>query len=340
MRFSRTLGQQAEIYFLKFHIFTILTTNKMNRSFDIPILLVVFNRPDTALQVIRTIKKVKPKKLYIAADGPRIGKEEEIKLCQETRNTVLKEIDWDCETFTLFRENNVGCAHGVSGAISWFFQNEEMGIILEDDCVPSTSFFNFCEELLHYYRDDTRVMQISGCNIQQGTWRGSASYYFSRYAEIWGWATWKRAWDLFDFDMQHYDKFIEQGGLKNIFPDPLVEKRWKKNFEKIRNENPPSVWGYRWMYSIWKENGVSIIPNVPLVQNIGFDERAVHTKSPDNPFGKIKAGSISKIEHPKVIVPHLEADAYTTAVRHQPPLLTRAKLKMKHLAKTKLNLNL
>lgn len=311
----------------------------MKENINVPVLLVVFNRPDTALQVIRTIKKVKPTKLYIAADGPRDGNAEEARLCQETRELVLKEADWDCEVFTLFRTENLGCARGVSGAVSWFFEKEEMGIILEDDCVPDISFFSFCEELLQKYKDDTRIMQIGGCNIQQGKWHGNASYYFSRYAEIWGWATWKRAWQYFDFNMVHYDEFLEQGGLTNIFPDSSVEKRWRKNFHTIRNESPPSVWGYRWMYSIWKENGLSITPNVSLVQNVGFDERAVHTKSPDNPFAQIKAEKITEITHPHVVVPNHEADAFTTALRHQPPFFKRVKLKVQHLVKTKLNLN-
>lgn len=312
----------------------------MKENIEIPVLLVVFNRPDTALQVIRAIKKVKPKKLYIAADGPGGPHNKNAKLCKETRETVLDEVDWDCEVLTLFREENLGCARGVSGAVSWFFETEEMGIILEDDCVPDTSFFYFCEELLHRYKDDNRIMQIGGCNIQQGKSHGPASYYFSRYAEIWGWATWKRAWKHFDFDMIHYHDFVEQGGLKNLFPDSAVENRWKKNFEFIKNESPPSVWGYRWMYSIWKENGLSITPNVSLVQNVGFDERAVHTKSPDNPFAIIKAKSIIDIQHPHVVVPNHDADAFTTAIRHQPPFLKRAKLKVQHLVKTKLNLNL
>lgn len=302
---------------------------------DIAVLLVIFNRPDTALQVIRSIKKVKPKRLYIAADGARPHKEGEAKLCRETRETVLNEVDWDCEIRTLFREQNLGCARGVSGAISWFFETEEMGIILEDDCVADKSFFTFCEELLHFYKEDERIMQIAGCNIQQGNWRGKGSYYFSRYAEIWGWAAWRRAWKCFDFEMKAYPEFMEQGGLANLFHNPGVQKRWKSNFEKMRNEDPPTVWGYRWMFSVWKENGLCITPNVSLVQNVGFDERAVHTKNPDNPFGKIKAQALEQeIVHPQVVVPDIYADAFTTALRHQPPLLERARLKINHLAKT------
>lgn len=305
----------------------------MITRFDIPVLLVVFNRPDTALQVIRAIKQVKPSKIYIAADGPRINKEGEAELCLETQQTVLNEIDWECQVFTLFRETNVGCALGVSGAISWFFEHEEMGIILEDDCLPSRSFFFFCEELLKHYYHDERIMHIGGSNSQLGNRRGNASYYFSRYAEVWGWATWRRAWKLFDFHMKDYDDLIASGFLKNNF-SAAIEKRWKKNLDKVISENPPTVWGYRWLYSTWKEGSLSITPNVSLIKNIGFDERAVHTKSSDNIFSKVKLEEISEIVHPTVMLPNVEADAFLTALRIHPPLFTRAKMKMKHMVKT------
>ncbi|AHM61598.1 hypothetical protein D770_16720 [Flammeovirgaceae bacterium 311] len=307
----------------------------MAANFEIPVLLVVFNRPDTALQVIRAIRKVKPSRLYIAADGPRVHKAGEAEICEETRQTVLNEIDWDCQVSTLFRETNMGCALGVSGAVTWFFEHEDMGIILEDDCLPSQSFFFFCEEMLKYHYHDERIMHISGSNSQLGHKRGDATYYFSRYAEVWGWATWKRAWKLFDFQMKDYNDFIANGFLRNNFSG-AVEKRWKKNLDKVLSENPPSVWGYRWLYSTWKEGGLSITPNASLIKNIGFDERAVHTKSSDNVFSKIELEEISEIVHPKIMLPHLEADAFLTALRIHPPLMTRARLKMKHLLKTAL----
>ena len=305
----------------------------MNEPFDIPVLLVIFNRADTTQQVLSAIRNVKPKKLYVAADGPRAHKEGEAKSCMEAREVVLNGVDWECEVITLFRTENVGCALGVSQAANWFFEQEEMGIILEDDCFPDETFFSFCAEMLHYYKEDERVMHISGFNIQNGKKRGNSSYYFSRYAEVWGWATWRRAWRLFDFEMSTYPDFLNDRGLDVIFKDPPVKKRWYKNFKYVLSEIPSTIWDYRWMYSIWKENGLCITPNISLVQNIGFDERAFHTKSPDNPFAKVKCGKISEIKHPSIMIPHSEADELTTAVRHQPPLFTRAKLKLRYLAK-------
>jgi hypothetical protein len=301
---------------------------------QVPVLLVVFNRPDTALQVIRSIKAIQPPRLYIAADGPRLHKENEAALCDETRAAVLKEINWECEVHTLFRDTNMGCALGVSGAISWFFAYEEMGIILEDDCVPNSSFFTFCEELLNRYKEDERIMQIAGCNIQKGNWRGEGSYYFSRYAEIWGWASWRRAWKCFDFEMKEYDSFLAQGGLANIFVNPAIQKRWRKNFYQIRQEDPPTVWGYRWIYSIWKENGLCIIPNVSFIENIGFDERAVHTKATNHRFKKIKVEEMDSLVHPKLLIPDAEADNFTTQMRYYPPFFTRVKLKLQQVTKS------
>jgi hypothetical protein len=309
---------------------------KLNRS-DVPVLMIIFKRADTALKVIEAISRVKPKKLYIAADGPREGKVGEAEECKDTRDTVMKAIDWECEIHTLFREENLGCGFGPAEAISWFFQHEERGIILEDDCVPGESFFSFCAELLEHYKDDERIMHISGFNIQDGKKRGDASYYFSRYAEVWGWATWRRAWQLFDFEMKSYQAFLAGHGLDFIFPEPAIRNRWMKNFQHVLSENPTSIWDYRWMFNIWKENGLCITPNVCLVKNIGFDERAIHTKSLDNPFAKIQIQELTEITHPTLIIPNLEADAFTTAIRHHPPLLTRARLKMQYMVKTKFN---
>jgi hypothetical protein len=310
----------------------------MTAVFDIPVLVIIFKRADTALQVIEALSHVKPKKIYIAADGPRANKAGEAEECQETRETVLKAINWDSEVHTLFGNENLGCGLGPAEAISWFFKQEEQGIILEDDCVPGKSFFNFCAEMLERYKYDERVMHISGFNIQQGNKRGDASYYFSRYAEVWGWASWRRAWKLFDFNMTSYPEFLEKQGLDFIFSDPAIRNRWIKNFQHVLTETPTTIWDYRWMFSIWKENGLCISPNVPLVKNIGFDDRAIHTTSQDNPFAKIEIHEITDIVHPMLMIPDLQADALTTAIRHHPPLLTRARLKMRHMVKTKFNL--
>ena len=158
---------------------------------DTPVLFLVFNRSDTATQVFEKIRQVRPSRLYVAGDGPREGYNEEEKVAKARE--IATRVDWPCEVKTLFRDKNLGCAHGCSNAISWFFQHEEKGIILEDDCVPHLDFFTFCENLLDRYAEDERVTVVSGNNFQKGKWRGDASYYFSKFPHIWGWATWRRA---------------------------------------------------------------------------------------------------------------------------------------------------
>ena len=173
-----------------------------------PILFLIFNRPEITARVFQEIRKAKPKQIYIAADGPRIDHPDDTALCNKTRQ-ICDSIDWDCEVKTLFREENLGCQLAVSNAIDWFFKHESEGIILEDDCLPSQSFFHFCAELLDFYRDDEEIMCISGNNFQQGRGDDEESYYFSRYPHCWGWATWRRAWNKYDHDMSRWKEFRE-----------------------------------------------------------------------------------------------------------------------------------
>ena len=150
------------------------------------VLFLIFNRLDTTKQVFEAIRQAKPPRLYIAADGARSSREGEAEKVQAVREYIIQNIDWECEVKTLFREQNLGCKYAVSGAIDWFFENEEMGIILEDDCLPSQSFFWFCEELLERYKDDMRVWHIGGSNFQNGIKRGDGDYYFSKYNTFFG----------------------------------------------------------------------------------------------------------------------------------------------------------
>ena len=176
---------------------------------DTPLLFIIFNRPDVTLRVFNELKKQKPKYLFIAADGPRAGFEDDIDKCKRVREVVLNEIDWDCEVKTLFRDLNLGCGHAVSGAIDWFFENVEKGIILEDDCLPNKSFFYFCENLLESYKENDEVFAISGANFQDKK-IGKASYFFSKYLYVWGWATWRRAWENYDFDLSGLENFKKE----------------------------------------------------------------------------------------------------------------------------------
>ena len=244
-----------------------------------PILLIIFNRPDTTQQVFNAIRQAQPRQLFVAADGPREDKDGEAEKCQRTRE-IVKQVDWDCEVRTLFQEKNLGCGLGPVTAINWFFENAEEGIILEDDCLPHPGFFVFCETLLDYYRDNEKIMHISGNNFQYGRKRGNASYYFSTYTHNWGWATWRRAWKHFDFYC-------------------------------TSAEHRKHVWDKQWEISARKQGGLAILPNVNLVSNIGFGPDATHT------FGAARYANLSTqslafpLVHPKRISRNKAADRYT-----------------------------
>lgn len=246
-------------------------------AFEKPILFIIFNREDTSRKVFDEIKKIQPAKLYIAADGPRKYKNEDEK-CLNTRNII--KIDWDCEVKTLYRNENLGCKKAVSEAITWFFENEDDGIILEDDCLPNQSFFYFCESMLNLYKNDNTVMHIGGCNFQQN--QPLTNYYFSKYVHVWGWASWKRAWQNYNSDLNNSQ--IES--IKNLLNDKNrfsndENKYWQKTLKNLI-ENNIDTWDYQWVFHIWQNNGLAITPPCNLISNIGFNQDATHTVAADD----------------------------------------------------------
>jgi hypothetical protein len=244
-----------------------------------PILFLVFNRPATTQVVFESIRSMRPAALYVAADGPRPGSEGDPKRCAEARRLATA-VDWPCRVQTLFRERNFGIGQGVAAAITWFFKNEPEGIVLEDDCVPSPSFYRFCEELLAYHREQQQIMHISGNNFQYGRVRGDASYYYSQYTHCWGWASWRRAW-------QHFDRNLLQAGSR------------------------PFVWDGEWLLAVRRRKGVAALPNVNLVQNIGFGPDATHTTTLER-YALLPAEEmVFPLRHPQKITVDRRADALT-----------------------------
>jgi len=248
-----------------------------NGQFDTPILLIMFNRPDHAKQVFERIRSIRPKDLYIAVDGPRENHptdRDRVAKCLD----LLEGIDWDCNVHKLIRAKNLGCGKAVSSAITWFFDQVEMGIILEDDCLPDATFFTYCQELLATYKNDESVMHIGGVNYQDGALRGDGSYYFTKVCHIWGWATWRRAWQKYDFSIKNFDRFKETGAISNVLSHSEDQNYWLKAFESVYTHKV-DTWDYQWVYTVWSHNGLCILPNHNLVSNIGFDEFATHTTS-------------------------------------------------------------
>jgi len=278
----------------------------MEKQFETPILFTTFNRPEETRRVFVEIKKLKPKFLFISADGPRNEAEKE--KTNETRS-IIKDIDWDCELKTKFEENNLGCKMAMSSAITWFFTNVEKGIILEDDCLPHPDFFRFCEELLEKYKDNPQIMMISGDNFQDGIKRGDGSYYFSKFCHIWGWASWRSAWQHFDLAMHGFEDFKKNREIEKITTNKRATEHFLGAFEMVHN-NTLDTWDYQWLYAIWKNDGLGVLPNVNLVSNIGHNELATHTKT-RSIKGDRKTYPLGNIVHPSKIERNKLAYDYT-----------------------------
>jgi hypothetical protein len=214
---------------------------------------------------------------------------------------------------TLFRDRNLGCRIGVSTAIDWFFQHEEEGIVPEDDCLPSASFFPYCAELLARYRHDERVMCVSGDNFQLGRVVTQFSYYFSRCIHCWGWATWRRVWKLYDREMTLWPAFRDGGGLKAWSAgDERFEKYWLAVFESISNVNI-DTWDYQFVFTCWAQHGLACLPQKNLVSNIGFSTDATHTFDPTDPSANLPTLDLSfPLRHPSFINRSVEADLFET----------------------------
>jgi len=274
-----------------------------------PILFIVFNRPSQTKIVLESIKAVKPIQLFIAADGARKNNKKDIENCKIVLE-IIKNIDWDCNVSYLLRENNLGCKIAVSDAINWFFENVEEGIILEDDCLPNKSFFSFCENMLSTHKDDAQIMHIGGTNFQSKDVTISESYYYSRIVHVWGWASWKRAWDLYKVDIEEYTK----PKLRKWFNDYKFNKKsflyWHKAFTSVK-ENQINTWDYQWTYALWKHNGLSIIPSQNLVTNIGFDNNATHTTKGAETYALLPVYDLNEISHPKSKIVNLTLDNHT-----------------------------
>ena len=277
--------------------------------FNTPILFIIFNRPDVTGLVFDEIRKVQPKQLFIAADGPRVNRPSDVELCHETRS-IINQIDWPCEVKTLFREQNLGCGKAVSSAISWFFGEVEEGIILEDDCLPHPTFFNYCQDLLEHYRHDSKVMHIVGVNFQNGNKRGEASYYFAAVSHVWGWASWRRAWNLYNFNVSDFYTFVREEKIYDYFPNQKLGLHWLQNFKSMYY-HVIDTWDHQWSYSIMNNGGVSIIPNTNLISNIGFREDATHTSSSNSVYANVKTSAIQfPLKYEDKIELNRDADFY------------------------------
>lgn len=277
-------------------------------SLSTPVAFFIFNRPNLTKLVFEVITQTQPKKLLIVADGPRFL--EEAEKCEKARS-VIERLDWDCEVLTNFSETNMGCKRRVSSGLDWVFSRVEEAIILEDDCLPAPSFFYFCEALLEYYRHDERIMLISGDNFQSDQSQADYSYYFSKYNHIWGWASWRRAWNYYDVDMKTWPEYKKSNLIQSVCDDPYEQKYWTNIFQRVV-EGGVNSWAYPWTYACWSQSGLSILPNSNLVSNIGFANDATHTNDITSKFANLPTKDISfPLRHPSHMLRNLEADKFT-----------------------------
>ncbi len=229
-----------------------------------PVLFIIFNRPQYTKQVFEVIRSVKPTKLFVAADGPRTDKEDDVRLCQEARNVI--NVDWECEVLTLYREKNLGCKQAVGSALTWFFKHIEEGIILEDDCLPNASFFEFTSLMLERYKNDNRVGMITGSNLLESESRDT--YYFTQTTYIWGWATWRRAWNKWDVEMKQWPSLKNKGFAKEVFKDKNVAGFFSDYFD-MAYDGRANTWDIQWLFASVLHKQLCIVPSKNLVTNIG-----------------------------------------------------------------------
>ena len=281
-----------------------------------PIAFLVFNRPHTTQKVFAEIAKARPPKLLIVADGPRPTHPDDPDKCAQVRS-IVSEIDWDCEVLTNFADSNLGLRKRVSSGLDWVFEQVEEAIVLEDDCLPDPTFFQFCDKLLDKYRHDERVMSISGTNFQRGLRRTDDSYYFSRYLHIWGWAAWRRSWQHYDVQMSLWPNLRDGGWLKDILNDPWAERYWAKIFQRTFADEI-STWDYQWTFACWVQGGLNIIPNQNLISNIGFGPDATHTVEANEMADTAILPIDFPLRHPATMIRDSRADQITQKYHYDP----------------------
>ena len=275
----------------------------MSTCLATPVALMIFNRPELTARTFEAIAQAKPEKLFVVADGPRSPEESE--RCRQAR-AIIERVDWPCEVLTNFADTNLGCRRRISSGLDWVFSEVEEAIILEDDCVAALSFFSFCQELLEKYRHDERVMHIGGCNFQDED-QTPYSYYFSRYLHVWGWATWRRAWELFDVNMSSWPE--TRTSIADLFDDDVERDYFVGAFE-LGFQGDDQIWDYMWSYACLAQSGLSVVPHVNLVSNIGWGVDATHTNQEIPGLANRPAGNIGPLRHPPSVLVNRRADKY------------------------------
>lgn len=296
---------------------------------ETPVAFLIFNRPDTTERVFTEIARARPPKLLVIADGPRSDRPGEAELCAQTRR-IIERVDWECEVLTDFSEQNLGCRARVSSGLSWVFEQVEEAIILEDDCLPHPSFFRYCEEMLARYRDDERIGQISGCNFQHHRQPSKYSYYYSIYNHIWGWASWRRAWQGYDLKMRDWPAMRDEEWLRHLLPSSRAVRLWEETFQNVY-EGKVDTWDYQWTFSCWAQGRLTVLPTVNLISNIGFGEGATHTTQVSDLANMPTEEMTFPLHHPPFLLRDTDADLHTQTQVLDTSLYRRVRNRAKRL---------
>jgi len=263
-----------------------------------PVTFLVFNRPELTAQVFARIRAARPPKLLVVCDGPRPNRPDDIEKVAAVRNLIDRGIDWPCEVLRNYAEQNLGCRNRIASGITWAFEQVEESIILEDDCLPDPSFFEYAETMLNRYRDDERIMHVAGNNLTAAHHRQADSYWFSHHAWIWGWATWRRAWRHYDADMRTWNE--RRSALEASFASSWERAFWIAAYEEARRDlTKAGTWDFPWVYTCRSLGGLCIFPRENLIENLGFGGDSTHTSNEMNRL-RLPTQNLGAITHPKV----------------------------------------
>lgn len=272
------------------------------------VLMLVFNRPELTKRVLDAVREAKPPRLYVSADGPRSGRQDDFENTAKVRH-LFSQVDWPCEVITRFSTVNQGCRLGVSSGISWFFEHEEQGIVLEDDVLPHPDFFDYCDTLLERYKSNPKVMSICGANLVQPWYRLKASIGFTRYMCVWGWASWRRAWVHYDEKISDWPAVRSGQSAFQTSLQGFNKRFWRLVFDLVF-QGRIGTWDHQWVYAHWKAGGCTVVPSQNLVLNLGFGPGATHTSGAVPDY--VQQMSVSELPRPWVYPDQVDEDRALT----------------------------
>lgn len=289
---------------------------------SVPVVLIAFNRPETTAKVLAAIRGYRPSRLLVVADGPRPHRSGEAERCAAVRRLIDEGVDWPCDIERCWSDVNLGCRKRVSSGLDWAFSRADRAIVLEDDCLVHPSFFPYCEELLERYAHDERIGSIGACDVSESGADHDASYRFSRFHHVWGWASWSRAWRHYDVAAAAWPRLRDAGWLDGECHGRAERDFWRSVFEGVHTGRI-DTWDFQWVFACWANRMLSICPQANLVTNIGFGADATHTTGADAAPSMATHGLRLPLRHPETLAIDHAADRITSAKHYRRSLRRR-----------------